>query len=132
MVCSSASGVARRRGLSVADTMTREEKRAKLTDGLRVAMVLADESESDMRKLLSKLMDLDHEYRVDDKGNQRLYVGSSADRTKWWESRESKAGTVYCKCPNHAYQRAKADDVCKHVIYALALTLEVPRTADFV
>lgn len=115
-----------------ADTMTQEEKRAKLRDGLQVAMVLSDDSDADMRKLLNKLLTLNHEYRADERGNQRLYVGASEEREKWWEVRESKAGTTYCKCPNHAYQRAKDDDVCKHVIYVLALGLDVPRTADFI
>lgn len=113
------------------DAMAREEKRARLQDGLRVAMALSDDSDADMRRLLSKLEQLDHEYRVDDAGNRRLYVGSSADRDKWWEARESKAGTVYCKCPNHAFQRARSGDVCKHVVYVEALGLDVPRTADF-
>lgn len=113
------------------NAMPQEEKRQRLTDGLRVAMVLADDTDSDMRKLLSKLMALDHEYRADARENRRLYVGTSADREKWWEVRESKAGTTYCKCPNHAFKRAKDDDVCKHVVYTLTLALDVPRTADF-
>lgn len=118
----------------MASTMTREEKMRRLEDGLRVAMALSDggDGDADMRKLLRKLRDLDHEFRVDDKGNRRLYVGSSADRSKWHEVRESKSGSVYCKCPNHAFKRARNGDVCKHVVYAQALGLDVPRTADFV
>ena len=119
-------------GQMATNTTTREEKRQRLTEGLQVAMVLADDTDADMRKLLSKLLHLDHESRADEQGNQRLYIGTSADHSKWWEVRESKAGTTYCKCPNHAFKRAKNDDVCKHVVYALALGLEVPRTADFV
>lgn len=115
-----------------ADTMTREEKRALLQDGLQVAMALSDDSDADMRKLLNKLLQLDHEYRVDDKGNRRLYVGSSADRSKWWESRRSKSDTVYCKCPNHAFKRARSGDVCKHVVYVETLGLDVPCTTDFI
>jgi hypothetical protein len=117
--------------LMTTNAMTQEEKRQRLTDGLQVAMALADDTDSDMRKLLSKLLHFNHEYRADAAENQRLYIGTSADREKWWEVRESKAGTTYCKCPNHAFKRSRNDDVCKHVVYALALTLEVPRTADF-
>lgn len=116
----------------MAGTMTQEEKMRLLEDGLRVAMVLSDDAESDMRKLLHKLRNLDHEFRVDEKSNRRLYVGSSADRSKWHEARESKSGSVYCKCPNHAFKRARNGDVCKHVVYVQALGLDVPRTADFV
>ncbi len=111
--------------------MSKSEKRALLLDGLKVSMLLADD-DPEMKKLLAKCVKLDHEYREDSDGNRRLFVGSSPDRSKWWELRTSKNDTLYCKCPNFAHhcRPGKDDTYCKHLVYAVALDLEIPRTED--
>jgi hypothetical protein len=101
-----------------ATIMSREEKRALLIDGLKVSLMLAD-NDAEMRKLY---------------GNRRLYVGSSPNRSKWHEARTSKNETLWCRCPNfaHVCRPGKEDTLCKHLMYATALDLDVPRTEDMV
>lgn len=114
-----------------ATIMSREEKRALLIDGLKVSLMLAD-NDAEMRKLLPKLVKLSHEYRTDENGNRRLYIGSSPNRSKWHEARTSKNETLWCRCPNfaHVCRPGKEDTLCKHLMYATALDLDVPRTED--
>jgi len=110
--------------MPTATTMTRAERNARLEEGLCVAMALSDDK-ADMRALLDKVRDLSHEYR-----DGRLFVGSGA-RPKW-ELRESKNATHYCKCPDFAFKQrpGRAGSYCKHLYFALALGLDIPKTED--
>ena len=108
-------------------TMTMAEKRQALSDGIQVAMALG-ENDSEARKLLAKVMKLSHEFR-----DGHLFVGSGVDAGKaGHEQRESKTGNLYCKCPNFAFKQrpGKADSYCKHLVYAIALELDIPKTED--
>ncbi len=109
-------------------TMSMAEKRQALTEGIQVMMSLG-ENQAEMRKLLDKVVKLSH--RLDADGH--LFVGSGVDQgKKGHELRESKTGNHYCKCPNFAFKQrpGKADSLCKHLVYALALELEIPKTED--
>ena len=109
-------------------TMTMDQKRKALAEGIQVAMALG-ENDAEMRKLLAKVTKLSHEFR--DGGH--LFVGSGVDAGRaGHEQRESKTGNLYCKCPNFAFKQrpGKADSFCKHLVYAVALELDIPKTED--
>lgn len=108
--------------------LTGEAKMRQLEEGIEVMMSLS-ESKAELRKLLTKVKKLSH--RFDDEG--KLFVGSGVeDGKKGHELRRSKTGNDYCKCPNFAFKQrpGKADSLCKHLIYAYALELEIPKTED--
>lgn len=108
--------------------LTGTEKMVALEEGIKVMMCLS-ENDGELRKLLTKVKKLSH--RTDDDG--KLFVGSGVeDGKKGHELRQSKTGNDYCKCPNFAFKQrpGKADSLCKHLIYAYALELEIPKTED--
>jgi hypothetical protein len=108
--------------------MTTTEKMKQLDEGIRVMMCLT-ESDAELRKLLTKVKKLSHAFDADG----HLFVGSGVDAgKKGHELRQSKTGNDYCKCPNFAFKQrpGKADSLCKHLVYAYALELEIPRTED--
>lgn len=100
-------------------TMSRED----MMNSLKVALMMADD-DPEICKLLDKVASLKHEYR-----DGHLLVGSGAPR---WEVRRAKSGNVYCKCPAYAFKdrAGKGSGLCKHMVYALALGLEIPSTED--
>ena len=103
------------------------EKRERLLQGLRVSLMLGDD-DPEQRALLDKIAALSHVVR-----EGHLFVGSGiAQGKKGHELRTSRNGTVYCKCPNFAFEQrpGKAGSFCKHLVYALALGLEIPKTED--
>ena len=103
------------------------EKRERLLQGLRLSLMLADD-DPEMRSLIDKVAALSHEAR-----DGRLFIGSGvAQGKKGWEARRSKNDTTYCKCPNFAFEQrpGKAGSLCKHLMYALALGLDIPKTED--
>lgn len=109
-------------------TLTGAAKIQALEEGIKVMMCVT-ENDGELRKLLTKVKKLSHRY--DDEG--RLFVGSGVeDGKKGHELRQSKTDNDYCKCPNFAYKQrpGKEDSLCKHLIYAYALDLTIPRTDE--
>jgi len=105
-------------------SITLSERREQMRRNLKIALMMG-EDDPEMKKLIDKVMPLRHEYRDD-----KLFVGSETPAK--WELRESKTGTKYCKCPAYAFRQrpGRGDGLCKHLIYALAMGLEIPKTED--
>ena len=101
-------------------TMT--ERREQMSRNLRIGLMMGDD-DPELKQLMNKVLPLMHEYR-----EGKLYVGS--EKPAKHEVRESKQGTKYCKCPAYQFRErpGKGDGLCKHLIYCLAMDLDIPVT----
>jgi hypothetical protein len=106
--------------------VTLDERREQMRRNLKIAFMMGD-NDPEIKNLLDKVLPLRHEFR-----EGKLYVGSALPAK--WELRESKTGTKYCKCPAFAFRSrpGRGDGLCKHLIYALASGLDIPKTEDLV
>lgn len=107
-------------------TMTPQERRDFMQRNLRMTMIFLEtpEAQYELKKLLDKVLPLQHEYR-----EGYLFVGS--EYPPKWEVRRALLGQVYCKCPDWTMRQRKNEDSgkqCKHVTYALACDLDIPET----
>lgn len=103
----------------------KEEKRSKVRQALKVMLMMTDD-DPEIHKFADKVCELRHEYR-----DGHLFVGK--DTPPKHEIRRSKAGNVYCKCPDFAFRQREGKlgtGVCKHVAFALCMELEIPTTGE--
>lgn len=104
--------------------ITLDDRRKQMERNLKIALMMGD-ADPEIKKLIDKVLPLRHEYR-----EGKLFVGS--ENPAKWELRESKTGTKYCKCPAFSFRErpGKGDGLCKHLLYALASGLDIPKTED--